>query len=628
MSAEQCRCGRPLIARDHELEPSCGACRQLADCCDCRQLLPPESQSDRLVVSTGNRNPYDIACDVADYIAKQNAPPQLFAMGDAAVLLRDDGTLFSLDKDNGAGWLTYVAERVDFTASSQGSVRLVAPPAAVMKMMPTLLLARIPPLDGMVTAPYLDGEGRVVAEDGYHKGTRLVLRMHGLDLRPVSVKPTGEEVGEAVQLLTGEWLVDFPFASDGDKATAIAELLTVIGRQFFTLAPMFVNDASTAGSGKGLLTSTVSLIATGEPPHFMELPAAGEEQRKTITAALLDGQSVIAWDEAHTIAGKSLASILTAEYYSARLLGTSRMLTVRNRFTQIALGNNVQVIGDMRRRVVPCRIVPAEERPEHRDNWRHRELTTWVRENRGPLLWAALTIWRNWDVQGRPEATITMGSFEHWGRAIGGALEAAGIKGFGTNTADWLSYSEDEDGWGTHLRQLRERFADRWFTTTAVAEAIEAGMLRRPPTKRDDNKTLAAQLGYLYRGRRENPCEGHWLIRSQARDSADGSYTWAVRQRVHETSADADRSVGAESSSVSPASPVFPGQPPFEGTGDRTGDRSISSNQTGLSPVSPVHLQCQDHDISPAQTDSTGDTGDGKDPSTNEVANAVSGAVP
>jgi hypothetical protein len=455
----------------------------------------PDTSSGRLCVGTGNRNPYDIAREVADYIAEQNAPPQLFAMGDAAVLLREDGTLFSLDKDNGAGWLTYVAERVDFTASSQGSTRLVAPPGAVMKMIPTLLLERIPPLDGIVTAPYLDREGQVVAEDGYHKASRLVLRMHGLDLRPVSAQPTGEEVEEAVQLLTSEWLVDFPFASDGDRATAVAELLTVIGRQFFPLAPMFVNDASTAGSGKGLLTSTVSLIATGEPPHFMELPAAGEEQRKTMTAALLDGQSVIAWDEAHTIAGKALASILTAEVYSARLLGTSRMLTVRNRFTQIALGNNVQVVGDMRRRVVPCRIVPAQERPEHRDNFRHKDLPKWVRANRGQLLWAALTIWRNWDVRRRPQAAITIGSFEHWGRVVGGALEAAGIKGFGTNTADWLTYSEDEDGWGTHLRQLRARFADGWFTTTAVAEAIETGLLKRPPIKRDDSKTLATQLG-------------------------------------------------------------------------------------------------------------------------------------
>ncbi len=564
----------------------------------------------RLCVSTGNRNPYDIACEVADHIVAVNDPPELFAMGDAAVLLSEDGSLFSLDKDKEAGWLTYIAERVDFTAASQGSTRLVAPPGAVMKMLPTILRPRIPPLDGIVTAPYLDTDGRVVAEDGYHKGTRLVLRMGSLNLQPVSARPDPAEVEQAVRLLMDEWLADFPFASDGDRATAVAELLTIIGRQFFTLAPMFVNDASAAGSGKGLLTTTVSVIATGEPPRFMELPAAGEEQRKTITAALLDGQSVIAWDEAHTIAGKSLASILTAEWYSARLLGASRMITVRNRFTQIALGNNVQVHGDMRRRVVPCRIVPAEERPDQRDGFRHPELAAWVREHRGQLLWAALTIWRNWDVRGRPQARITMGSYEHWGRAVGGALEAAGIKGFGTNTADWLSYSDDDDGWGSHLRQLRSRFAEGWFTTADAAAAIDAGLVPRPPVKRDETKTLAAQLGYLYRSRREQPSNGLWLVRSQERDSERGAYTWTVRQRAGDDGDGVCRTDGADSSPVSPVAPVFPAQGPFEGTGDSTGDGSISSSGDELSPVSPVHLQHQARQVSAGQQAPTGDTGD------------------
>jgi hypothetical protein len=580
-------------------------------------------QADRLVVGTGNRNPYDIACEVAEHVAGDNDPPRLFAMGDAAVLLLEDGTLSALDKDNGAGWLTYVAERVDFTASNQGTVRLVAPPGAVMKMIPTLLLKRIPELDGIVTAPYLDAAGQVVAQDGYHKNSRLVLRMGGLRLPAVSDRPGPDEVERAVGLLTREWLIDFPFASDGDRATAVAELLTVIGRQFFSLVPLFVNDASAPGSGKGLLTSTVALIATGEPAHFTELPAAGEEQRKTLLAMLLDGQQVIAYDEAHTIVGKSLASILTSEIFSGRIMGASRMASVRNRFTQFALGNNVQVIGDMRRRVVPCRLVPLVDRPEQRDNFRHPELTEYVRGHRGQLLWAALTIWRNWDARGRPQAAITMGSFEHWGRSVGGALEVAGIKGFGSNTADWLSFSEDEDGWGAHLRELRCRYGDGWFTTAAVADAVEAGHISRPPMKRDDSKTLSAQLGYLYRSRREQPCDGMWLAGSQRRDSSVGGKTWTVRERAPETLAARTAPADAESSPVSPVSSVSPAQQGFRGTGDSTGDESIASSDSTPSPVSPVHRQCQDHRIAPGQgplTGDTGDTGDDREFARNERA--------
>ena len=197
----------------------------------------------------------------------------------------------------------------------------------------------------------------------------------------------------------------------------IAALLTMTGRHFFPLAPLFVVDASTPGSGKGLLVTTMVIIATGEPPRFMELPTDGEEQRKKITAAMLSGQTLITWDESHIIAGRSLAMTLTAEVYSDRILGGNKMMSVTNRSTQVSLGNNVQVWGDMKRRVVPSRLVPDVEHPEHRTGFKHPNLEQWVRENRGRLLSAALTIWRHWVATGRPGADISMGSFERWSRA-------------------------------------------------------------------------------------------------------------------------------------------------------------------------------------------------------------------
>lgn len=72
---------------------------------------------------------------------------------------------------------------------------------------------------------------------------------------------------------------------------------------------------------------------------------------------------------------------------------------------------------------------------------------------------------------------MTMGSFERWARTIGGVLQQAGISGFGTNTAEWLSYSEEDNGWPDHLRQLRARFDAGWFTVSEVADAVNAGYL-------------------------------------------------------------------------------------------------------------------------------------------------------
>ncbi len=481
----------------------------------------------RLIVQSGNRNPVDVADDVAAHLLKNNDPPRLFSMSPAAVLLRDDGQLAPLDPD---AWLAYVARRVTFTMKTSDRPRIVAAPAAVMKLIPAVVVPELPPLDGIAATPYLDRDGNVIAKDGYNRDTRLVLHSGGFRIPPIAETPEAEDVAQAVKRLTEDWLGEFPFATAADKANAIAILLTLTGRIFFALAPLFVIDASASGSGKGLLVSTISLIATGETPQVMELPHDGEEQRKKITSALLAGQELIMWDESHSISGRTLAAILTAETYSDRLLGKNKLITIRNRFTQVALGNNVEVWGDMRRRVVPSRLVPDTDHPEAR-TFREPDLERWVRAHRGELLAAVLMIWRNWIARGRPESSDGMGSFDRWARTVGGALQAAGIEGFRTNTKEWLSDSESDDGWIDHLAQLRARFARGWFTVADVVEAVGGMYLKQPPVKRDPSKTLAEQLPYAYRKIREKRHGDLWLVRSKQRDSARGAYTWSVVKR-------------------------------------------------------------------------------------------------
>jgi len=574
-----------------------------------------DEHPERLKVHAGGRNPFDAAREVADYLLKANDPPRLFAMGpSAAVLLTEDGKLDALDQD---GWLAYVAERVDFLSRSNDGDRIVAPPAAVMKIITAIILRELPQLDGVTTTPYLDSAGSLVASDGYHPGSHLVLRTGGLTVPPVCDKPTRAQVARAVTLLTDDWLGDFPFATAADKANLVAELLTVTGREMFPLAPMFVHDASTSGSGKGLLLLTLSLIATGEPPEVMELPGDGDEQRKTVTSVLLSGKLLVAWDELHVIAGRTLAAILTAEVYSGRILGANKLATVRNKLVQIALGNNVEVRGDMKRRVLPSRLVPDTDHPEHRTGFRHPDLPHWVREHRGDLLAAAFTLWRNWLASGRPEANVTMGSFERWARTIGGVLQQAGIAGFGTNTAEWLSYSEEDNGWPDHLRQLRARYDAAWFTVSEVADAVNASYLKRPPVKRDLDKELALQLAYAYRSQRERWYGELRLIRSEGRDSAKGGYTWAVRQRG-ERNQDACAENDAAPEMADP-SPVSSGSPEIPGQGTDNGTEHGPGRTEHLQEAAR-HLQKAGSPVSAGQSPSTDHTEDTEDESRLPVA--------
>jgi hypothetical protein len=502
---------------------------------DAGAIIDGHEVGERLQLGSTGRNPVDIAKRVADHLVAKNDPPVLFRMGEQGDVARteDEGSISPLDSDE---WLCHVAEMVDFhTTTKEGTVKPVGPPQQVMRMVPAAVKKRLPVLDGIASTPYLTAAGDVIAADGYNPESRLLLRTGGLVLPPVPEEPTRAEVRAAVSLLTEDWLGDFPFETTADRATAVALVLTLTGRVFTGLAPLFVIDASTPGSGKGLLVTTTNIIATGEPPHLLELPQEGEEQRKKITSALLAGNDLIVWDETHTIAGRTLAMILTADVYSDRVLGGNKIVAIRNRFTQVAIGNNVQVFGDLKRRVAPVRLVPAVEHPEARQDFRHANLAQWTHANRGDLLAATLTLLRAWIAAGKPRSDVTMGSFEKWAAVIGGVLDVAGIPGFMTGTSAWLDESDpDTDGWSVHLAALHTLSAGQPFTVAQVVRWLGRldhngeRMLELPYYRRDADPNQGREIGNMYRRQRDRWHGGYCLQSSKARNSSTGGKTWVI----------------------------------------------------------------------------------------------------
>ena len=90
------------------------------------------------------------------------------------------------------GWLYYVARRVDLqVVIGGGGTRVVAPSSAVMKLIPSVGIPDLPPLDGIATTPYLDSAGNLIAKDGYNPGTRLVLAAGGFSIPAVQPSPSG-----------------------------------------------------------------------------------------------------------------------------------------------------------------------------------------------------------------------------------------------------------------------------------------------------------------------------------------------------------------------------------------------------------------------------------------------------
>jgi hypothetical protein len=111
---------------------------------------------------------------------------------------------------------------------------------------------------------------------------------------------------------------------------------------------------------------------------------------------------------------------------------------------------------ELARRFVRIRLDPGVSRPWLRSEFRHRDLRSWVRDNRPGLVRALLVLIQNWIAEGRPLCRKTLGSFEGWSSVIGGVLDAAEIPGFLDNL-DALYEAADAEG------QTWLEFVEAWW---------------------------------------------------------------------------------------------------------------------------------------------------------------------
>jgi hypothetical protein len=393
------------------------------------------------------------------------------------------------------------------------------------------------PLEQVVASPFVRADGSICQSNGYDAASRTFVRMApGMAERlQVPDEPTGEDVRAAVKLLLDDWLVDFPFPNESDRAHALALMLTPFIRGQVDVVPIAVVDGNGPSAGKGLLAELFTRLVLGSPFEPTTLPEDNDEARKAITAAFLDGSSLLIWDEAHVLEGTSLAQLLTAPVWRDRKLGLNEMARVPNRLTFAALGNNVRVNGDVARRAYRIRIHPQMERPQNRDvnSFRHPDIKAWTEEHRAELLSAVLVLIRAWHLAERPAGPATFGSFEKWSRMVGGILEHSGVTGFLDGLDEWRdSTNATVDAWAGHLEWLADSFKGARFKTSEVADRLaRAGVdAMLPTTERmmaspEATASYSQKLGMIYHHRQGQTYGGLALSRV---GKSQGYVMWAV----------------------------------------------------------------------------------------------------
>ncbi|WP_170582944.1 hypothetical protein [Ruegeria arenilitoris] len=394
--------------------------------------------------------------------------------------------------------------------------------------LPTGLSARmingwtniLPPLKGIATFPVWH-KGELLAGEGYHEVTRLWLQTNELHVTPF------DTVEEAITFLTDDWLVDFPFASDRDRAVA---LMTPVSLLMSRTAlsdqpgpPLTLYTAPSPGTGKSFLALVSIAAVTGRIPGSVNYSESEEEREKKIGAAILEGHAALFLDDlqAGSFLGrkdKALTRLITSVEYTGRILGSTKTFEGPAGIVPVATGNNIVVDGDMARRTLESRLEAPEDVNLALRTFRHPNIIKWTLDNRDRILGAYQTI-----LSAHTEKTKPIGTFPAWAQCVAHPI----LDALGMSKEEffqpWIEAAE-EDAKGVQMKGAYEiavaiaalRTDDEvqpidgsWFTAAEIAAGIKAAgasSVLKPPgyQKIMDARELAFFLkrnaGSVYEG--------------------------------------------------------------------------------------------------------------------------------
>lgn len=546
----------------------------------------PDMPTDRPMVVTSGRWIREIVVESWVLLqAADGAPPQFFRVGNNVAHLETEDKRVYTNKLRRDGLIGHLDKAANFVAvkKKDGSIKYSPdkPPKDVVDVMLAEPAPPLPRLQSVVNTPVVAPDGRVLTIDGYHPDVELYLNLNGLEVPTVPERPLPSDVDRARSLIVAELLFDFPFTSAADLAHAIAAMLTPLVRPMIDgPVPLILFEAPLPGTGKGLLVEAIVTITTGGYPAVMTEARGVEEWRKKITATLVEVPPVVLLDN---ITGRldsaPLAAVLTARIWADRELGASRNIRLPVLSTFYATGNNVAMSLEIARRTVLVRIDSTQERPWERRGFKHDPLNQWVEEHRGELLWALLTLVREWVAQGRPKPSVRLGTYEAWSDVVGGVLRAVAIPGFLENrstiyvqaeaeNAGWLAFVEI---WATTFFGGARVASDELFDLAKNSKLLSD--LRGGRSDQGARVSFGLELAKM-RDRRI----GNWWVRDAGRGHG-GAMTYRL-----ETAAENDSS--GESDPKKPSPPYTPYTEPhaWDGEGGEGGEGYTGSPSENNQP--------------------------------------------
>lgn len=526
-----------------------------------------DSKTGNPSICVSRRPLHDIVHDAWQAVERWNGEePRLFRHGLGIAEVRDDGGLPRIHHLNIAGMRGRLDRCADWYRQTEQGFLPARPPKDVIEDM-LEMEKPLPLIRGIVGTPTFSSDGTLDTTLGFQPRTGLYYHPVGEPIPVVPGDPDATDLKRAKAYLFMEWLADFPFAEESSQAHAVALPLTVMARELIDgPTPMTGIDAPSPGTGKGLLASGTGIIVQGREPSVMA-ETRGEEERKRITTLIKAGHPVILLDNVkRRVESAALAALLTAPYWSDRLLGATEEVDLPVRAVWIVTGNNLQFDSDISRRVAWIRLDAKVDRPWQRQQFRKDNLLLWMRRHRHELVWACLVLIQRWVRDGMPQwAGRPLGSFEAWSSVVGGILESAGIKGFLENREELYARADSEtEEWRSFTRQWLAAYGERSLKASELLDIAKDHLQSVFRSLKDDasDRSYLTKLGVALRARRDRSFDG--LIIRQSADGHNGGAYWCLAcgtSPASDTPGTAEVPPNNSESSDSDAVPAVPAEP-------------------------------------------------------------------
>jgi len=387
-------------------------------------------------------------------------------------------------------------------------------------------LPGVPELRGMICAPTICPNGRVVDRPGFDPSTRLHCAFGSGEFWVLPSAPTHERARQAYRWLVDTFFAQFPFASPLDEAAAVAALLTGLVRRTCGIAPAFMTEAPTQSSGKSALLEIIAHVVSGRKPDPLTWREEDGEITNTVLGMLRQSAPVIFWDNVPAgtrISSGVLARLLTQSSFGGRVLHTHRVDAFPTDVLVLLSGNNLMLEGDIPSRVVSCRDGAHREAPEKRTFG--RQLGAWVERPRGEVVNEALIIIKAYIAAGSPATSASPTRFPTWGRMV--AAPIAWVSG--EDVAAKFSTARENDPKRDLLRDVMQAWLPALgaepVSASAILRQVEApGMdlaAAAPVEAFSDREEFAravkAAYGDARTGRMNVQWIGTWLLENKGR---------------------------------------------------------------------------------------------------------------